>query len=115
MRGSDGDREVFFERVEVFGLLYREVRGDAGEGVLGVFVPWEEEEFEVKGGEGFADVVHRGQEKLVIDAPFATFVSGFEEHVTIGGDTWEGAGLDFCGTHGVVRSDGAELGDVEHL
>lgn len=89
--------------------------GDAGEGVLGVFVPWEEEEFEVKGGEGFAYVVHRGQEKLVIDAPFATFVSGFEEHVTVGGDTGEGAGLDFCGAHGVVCSDGAELGDVEHL
>lgn len=39
-----------------------------------MFVPWEEEEFEVKGGEGFTDVVHGGQEKFIIDAPFATFV-----------------------------------------
>lgn len=35
--------------------------------------------------------------------------------MTVGGDTGEGAGLDFRSTHGVVRSDGAELGDVEHL
>lgn len=89
--------------------------GDAGEGVFGVFVPWEEEEFEVKGGERFADVVHGGQEQLVVDAPFATLMGGFEEQVSVSGDTWEGAGLDFCGTHGVVSSDGSELGDVEHL
>lgn len=42
-------------------------------------------------------------------------MGGFEEQVSVSGDTWEGAGLDFCGAHWVMSSDGAELGDVEHL
>lgn len=35
--------------------------------------------------------------------------------MTVGGYAGERAGLDFSGADGVVCSDGAELGDVEHL
>jgi len=107
--GGDGDGEVFFEGVEVFGLFNGEVGCDAGEGVFGVFVPGEEEEFEVEGCEGVADVVHGGEEEFVVGAPFAAFVGGFEVEVSVGGYAGEGAGLDFCGADGVVCGDGAEL------
>ena len=85
------------------------MRGDAGQGVFGVFVPWEEEEFEVQWGEGVADVVHGGEEQLVVDAPFAAFVGGFEVEVAVGGYAGEGAGLDFGGADGVMSGDGAEF------
>lgn len=51
-----------------------------------MFVPGEEVEFVVEGGEGFADVFHGGFNLLVVDAGFAAFVCGFEEDEAFGAD-----------------------------
>lgn len=74
--------------------------------------PGVEEEAEVEGGEGFADVVHGGNDLAVVFAVFAAFMCAFHEDGAVGADGGEGAGDDFVGFAGFVVGDGAEFGDV---
>lgn len=78
-------------------------------------MPRVEEEFEVEGRQGFADVVHGGFDLSVVLAVFAAFMRAFHEDGAVGADGGEGAGDDFVGFSGFVVGDGAEFGDVEEL
>lgn len=115
LRGGEGDGELFFELGEVLVIRFFDVRGCAVDGVVGVFVPGVEEEFEVDWGEVAADVVHSVQDLLVVEAEFAAFVGGFLNDGAALANGVEGAGDDFAGAHGVVHGDVAKLGDVEEL
>lgn len=87
-------------------------------GVVGVSPPGVEVEFEVERGKFLrraGEVVHGGDELVVVLTVFAAFMRGFHEDLAVLADGGDAACDDFVGSDGVVYGDGTEFGDVEEL